>query len=100
MQSKEPIPQVVAKSSVKSGVEQNANKKSAKQTKNFRKEKSKNEMLVSPSQKTAIIEKKETISSEVSLFVNPLITSASKTIMQAYINKSPKIKYLHPNHQS
>ena len=92
---KEPIPQVVAKIRVKSGVEQNANKNKARQENNLRNEKLKKYMFVKPSQKIAMIDKKEIISRDVSLFVNPLIENASLTTMHAYINKSPKNKFAH-----
>ena len=90
---KEPIPQVVERSNVRSGVEQNANKNNTKHENNLRKEKLKKYIFVNPSQKIAIIEKNDIISRAVSLFVKPLIEIASPTIMHAYINKSPKIKF-------
>ena len=89
------MPPMDATSKVKSGVEQKAKTSKTKLINNFKKLNDEMLSIISPLQMAAMIVKRETISRLVNLFVNPRIMIASKTFMQAYINKTPNKTLTH-----
>ena len=84
-----PSPPIEATKIVRSGVEQKAKISKIKLINNFKKLNWSMFNTTNPPQIVAIIEKSETISRLVSLFVNPLMISASKTFIHAYIKTTP-----------